>query len=99
MLSGFEHLRRKRLVRYEDLIARPEPVVGSVLSLLGIDRELELLQSREYRIHRQRHVVTDRMNERSIKLLSEKDLGVIESIARANLARFGYVRESAVRVA
>ncbi len=99
MLGDFEYLQRKTLVRYEDLIAEPDSVVARVLDMLGVDKAIEPLRSREYRIHGQRQAVKERMNERSIKSLSEEDLKIIEGIARANLARFGYLRESASLVA
>lgn len=99
MLRDFEYLQRKTLVRYEDLIAEPDSVVAGVLDLLGVDKTIEPLQSREYRIHGQVQPVNDRMNERSIKSLSENDLKTIEGIARDNLARFGYLRQNASLVA
>ncbi|MGD8633960.1 MAG: sulfotransferase [Anaerolineales bacterium] len=99
MLGDFEHLERKTLVRYEDLIADPNAVVADILSWLSVSRSLEPVQNREYRIHGQSQAVKDSMNERSIRSLSEKDLEVVESVARDNLARFAYLRKSAPLVA
>ena len=99
MVGDFEHLQRKVLVRYEDLIADPHTVVAEVLKLLGIDGSITPVQNRKYRIHGQVQAVKEAMNERSIKALSKQELMIIEDLAHENLARFGYYRQTATQVA
>lgn len=89
MLRDFEHLRHKRLVKYEQLTADPDGVVADLLTFLELPPLTRELGASEWAIHEQRSVIVN-MNSRSFQALSGEDMTTIEREAGSLLHRLGY---------
>lgn len=89
MLDDFEHLDHAIVVRYEELAARPDEVVGEVLDFLGLPPRPDAIGDRPITVHGERSPIRD-MNERSSAELTDADRLEIRRVAGAMLDRLGY---------
>ncbi len=90
MLADFEHLERKKLIRYERLTEKPEEVIGEVCEFIGIEAD-EILVEGKWRIHRNVSTIKN-MNYLSFGRLSNEDYSIIEKVAGDMLKRLSYSR-------
>ena len=88
MLRDFEHLHRKRLIRYEDLTARPEATIDGLVAFLDLE-PMSLALNRTWKIHEQTAAIRN-MNPRSMEALTAEELRVIEQEAGAMARVAGY---------
>ena len=93
-------------IRYEDLLARPEATMATVLALIGEPFDPAVLEFHQ----RQRPVGTDPVNDRNIQrplqvansgkwagAISQRELEIFESIAGPMLDACGYPRATDAR--
>lgn len=88
MLRDFEHLQRKRLIRYEDLTARPEAILDELVAFLELE-PVSIALNRPWKIHEQTASIRN-MNPRSMEALTAEELLVIEREAGDMLRTAGY---------
>ena len=89
MLQDFEHLERKRVLRYEHWTESPEEVLKDILEFLGLSPSGVSVAERFWKVHERRGPIMD-MNDESLKRLSPGEREAIESVAGGQLRRLGY---------
>jgi hypothetical protein len=93
LMADCAYLKRFLLVHYEDLAASPRETVGQICQFLGIDSlPLEPAITAEWDIHNMDNTPSkiQDFNAKSLALLSERDIEIINLHAREMLERFGY---------
>ncbi len=91
LLDDFEHLERKKIIRYEALAENPDKCVREVCEFLGIDPN-EISVEGKWRIHGKTSLIKN-MNHLSFERLSKEDCGIIEEEAGEMLEKMGYPRQ------
>lgn len=91
MLQDFEHLERKRVVRYEELAESPAEVLEGILEFVGLSSSRVRIGEGVWSIH-ERVGRIENMNPQSDEKLGPKELEVIASAAGDLLRRLGYAR-------
>lgn len=92
MLEDFDHLARRRIVSYEQLVSHPTSVLGELFGFLGLDAaavDLEPVLAGPIRVHERADPVSD-LNAASLERLSGDDIATIHRIAGPMLHRLGY---------
>ncbi|MFC1739409.1 sulfotransferase [Planctomycetota bacterium] len=90
MLADFEHLERKKLIRYETLAEKPQECIREICEFIGIDPD-EISIEGKWKIRRETSTISNK-NYRSFEKLSEDDLRIIEEEAGDMLKKLGYSR-------
>lgn len=90
MLEDFDKLKRKKIIRYEDICDSPGKILGDLMVFLGLNATfLGFKEEQTWKIHEQESKILN-MNSRSIEALSPADIKVINSVASEMLMRLGY---------
>jgi SAM-dependent methyltransferase len=89
MLDDLAHVPRVLIIRYEDLVARPEETCAAILSFVGLDPGRLSLEGRTWRIHDSEAPVLN-FNESSVQRLSAADRAAIREEAGDMLRELGY---------
>ncbi|MBI2359517.1 MAG: sulfotransferase [Deltaproteobacteria bacterium] len=89
MLEDFEHLERKRVLRYEDLTESPEETLKGVLAFLDLSSSEMSLTERVWEVHERKASIRN-MNDESLEKLGSREREVIESKAGDLLRCLGY---------
>lgn len=90
MLRDFALLDHKKLIRYENLTANPEEILGDILAFLGLPNVELSLADQIWRVHEQNSLIQN-MNQRSFDALSKEDYQLIELASAEMLLRLGYL--------
>jgi hypothetical protein len=90
MLRDFEHLDRRRIIRYEELTAATAAVIDDLLGFLDLPPMSIGGSDRTWKIHEQNASIQN-MNSRSLAALSSDEMREIEREAGTMLATLGYV--------
>jgi hypothetical protein len=92
MLDDFNHLERKKIIRYETLAEKPDECLREICEFIGIDPKGMSLGGKVWSIHKEASTIKN-MNYKSFEKLSEEDCQIIEEIAGDMLKRLNYSRQ------
>lgn len=88
MMEDFEHIERRHVVMYEDLVENPRAEILRLASFLKLAPE-EFQHGETWKIHEQNEAVRN-MNQRSLDALTDEEKAAIRTEAGDVLERFGY---------
>ncbi len=92
MLRDFNKLRKKKIIRYEELTTSTEKIWQEILIFLDLPH-IDL-QNRVWNIHEQTSVIKN-MNHRSLSILTSEGYDAVEKVAGKMLNELGYMRDRA----
>jgi hypothetical protein len=95
MLADFEHIERKKLIRYEDLAEKPRECIREICEFIGIDPD-KISIGGEWKVLKERTTISNK-NYRCIERLNEDDFKIIKEEAGVMLKKLGYSRPTGFR--
>lgn len=90
MFRDLATAKRQRIVHYEDLTARPDEVMGSLLGFLDLAPHDVRWSGRTWTVHERQSEIRD-MNAESVAALTVEERASVTRVAGPMLERFGYV--------